>query len=158
MTSSASVRTAHTQDAEGIARVHVQAWRASHSGVVPDTILASQSEERRATWWRHIIENEASTRCAVAEHDGQIIGFASAGRTRDDDAPRELELFTILTIATMHGTGVGSALLDAVIGEEPASLWIAEDNLRAQAFYRKNGFEPDGSTRFEGIAELRMLR
>jgi GNAT superfamily N-acetyltransferase len=158
MTTSASVRTARPQDAEGIAHVHVHAWPESRSGVVPDTVLATRSEERRAFWWRHVIENEASTRCAVAEHDGEIIGFASAGRTRDDDAPRELELFTILTVASMYGTGIGSALLNAVIGEEPASLWIAEDNPRAYAFYRKNGFELDGSTRFEGVAEVRMVR
>jgi ribosomal protein S18 acetylase RimI-like enzyme len=58
----------------------------------------------------------------------------------------------------MYGTGVGQALLDTVLGEEPAIVWIAEQNERAQAFYRKNKFELDGATKFDGISEVRMLR
>ncbi|TAM69530.1 MAG: GNAT family N-acetyltransferase [Microbacteriaceae bacterium] len=158
MTSAAAVRTARPNDAEGIAHVHVQAWREAYAGVMSDKVLANLSEERRATWWRHVIENETATRCAVAEYDGNIIGFASAGPTRDDDATRDLELFTIYTLESMYGTGVGSALLEAVIGDAPATLWVAEDNPRAHAFYAKKGFEPDGATRFDGIAEVRMVR
>jgi hypothetical protein len=37
-------------------------------------------------------------------------------------------------------------------------VWIAEQNERAQAFYRKNKFELDGATKFDGISEVRMLR
>ncbi|PZE62480.1 GNAT family N-acetyltransferase [Curtobacterium sp. MCLR17_044] len=37
------------------------------------------------------------------------------------------------------------ALLDTVLADRPASLWVAADNLRAHAFYRRNGFTPDGA-------------
>ena len=158
MKSPATIRSARPDDADGVARVHVQGWRQTYAGLMPERVLANLSEERRAVWWRHVIENETTTRCAVAEKDGEIIGFASAGPARDDDAARELELFTIYTLSPMYGTGVGHALLSAVLGEEPAMLWVAEGNLRAQAFYRKNGFELDGSTKFDGISEVRMLR
>lgn len=29
------------------------------------------------------------------------------------------------------------------VADAPAFLWVAEDNARALAFYRRNGFEPD---------------
>ncbi len=38
------------------------------------------------------------------------------------------------------GTGLAQRLWDAVRPEEPCSLWVLEDNLRAQAFYRRQGF------------------
>lgn len=43
-----------------------------------------------------------------------------------------------------HGSGLGQALLDTAIGTEPAYLWIMAGNPRAEAFYRRNGFVPDG--------------
>lgn len=35
-------------------------------------------------------------------------------------------------------------LVDAALGNGPASLWTARDNERAVAFYRKKGFAPTG--------------
>lgn len=39
---------------------------------------------------------------------------------------------------------MGQALLDAAIGDAGAFLWVAADNPRAHAFYRRNGFAADG--------------
>jgi acetyltransferase (GNAT) family protein len=62
--------------------------------------------------------------------------------------------------AADHGTGVGAALLEAVVDpEEPAALWVADPNPRAQAFYRKHGFVADGAAQVEGgMREIRMVR
>jgi Predicted acyltransferase len=62
--------------------------------------------------------------------------------------------------AADHGTGAGRALLEAVIDPaEPAALWVADPNPRAQAFYRKHGFAADGTARSEdGVREIRMVR
>ena len=35
-------------------------------------------------------------------------------------------------------------LVDAGIGNEPASLWCATANPRARTFYERNGFRADG--------------
>jgi predicted GNAT family N-acyltransferase len=38
-------------------------------------------------------------------------------------------------------------------------LWVADPNPRAQAFYRKQGFVPDGTSKVEdGVREIRMVR
>jgi predicted GNAT family N-acyltransferase len=62
--------------------------------------------------------------------------------------------------AADHGTGAGSALLEAVVDpEESAALWVADPNPRAQAFYRKHGFVGDGTAQVEdGVREIRMVR
>lgn len=97
----------------------------------------------------------------VAELDGRIVGWANTSGGRDADAPRPLELEGLYTLDEVHGTGVGQALLDAAIGDRPAYLWALDRNPRAHAFYRRNGFAEDGTTKFDDrwqITEVRFVR
>lgn len=68
----------------------------------------------------------------------------------------------IYVLASEYGSGAAQALLDATLGDSPASLWVADPNPRAQAFYRRNGFLPDGertvAAKWENLAEIRMVR
>jgi len=53
-------------------------------------------------------------------------------------------------------------LLDAALGDQPALLWVAEQNPRAIAFYQRNGFSFDGQVLDDPtaplITDLRMVR
>jgi ribosomal protein S18 acetylase RimI-like enzyme len=92
--------------------------------------------------------------------DGEIVGLASAGPTRDDDAPTRWELYAINVLAAQQGTGVADQLIDAVVGHRPTTLWVVRDNARAHAFYRRHGFSDEGRTRFHestGDPEIRMI-
>lgn len=92
---------------------------------------------------------------------GETLGFASAGPTRDDDAPTEWELYSINVLAAHHGSGVASRLLAAALAQRPATLWVIRDNARAGAFYRSHGFRVEGATKTHegtGACEIRMLR
>ena len=75
---------------------------------------------------------------------------------------RERELSVLYVEAAWHGTGMAQALVESLIGEEPASLWVAEDNARAQRFYAKLGFAPDGARhvdpRWPALPDIRMVR
>ena len=53
----------------------------------------------------------------ATQPDGEIVGFASAGSTRDEDAPTEWELYAINAVAAHHGTGISDQLINAVIAE-----------------------------------------
>ena len=77
------------------------------------------------------------------------MGFSATGPGRDEDSPRQLELYRIYILASSHGPGAGQALLDATIGEGRVFLWVAEVNPRAQSFYRRNRFELDGARKVE---------
>ena len=92
--------------------------------------------------------------------DGEIVGFASAGPTRDQDVPTAWELYAINVLAAHHGTGLADQLFDAVIGQRPATLWVVSDNARAHAFYRRHGFSVEGGTKVHestGAPEIRMI-
>jgi GNAT superfamily N-acetyltransferase len=98
----------------------------------------------------------------VLEVDGELRGFASSGRAHDDDPPRDRALYTLYVLASEYGSGAGQALLEAVLGDAPAYLWVAAENPRATAFYERNGFVLDGVSkagpRSERLVELRMVR
>jgi ribosomal protein S18 acetylase RimI-like enzyme len=61
-----------------------------------------------------------------------------------------------------QGLGLGRKLLEAALGDGPASLWVAAQNERAIAFYRRFGFQPDGAedaiAEWENLKTIRMVR
>jgi len=53
-------------------------------------------------------------------------------------------------------------LIQTAVQDQPCFLWVAEDNPRAQAFYRRNRFQLDGTRDLtawmEGVPVVRMVR
>lgn len=93
--------------------------------------------------------------------EGEIVGFASAGPTRDQDAPTQWELYSINVPAAHQGSGVASQLIVAALAQRPATLWVIRGNARAGAFYRSHGFRVEGATKIHegtGASEIRMIR
>ena len=64
-------------------------------------------------------------------------------------------------IAALH-VATWQSQFDAVIPAGPAVLWVAKENPRAIAFYRRSGFAFDGAEQTDpgtpGIVEARMVR
>lgn len=140
-----SIRPARLEDAEDIATVHATSWRETYGRFVEDADASPwfAVEPRIGMWRTNLIDGGLETVVALA--DDRVIGFAAAQKTDDDDAVRPEELTMLYVLADAHGRGVGQGLLDAVLSDRPASLWVAADNPRAHAFYRRNGFHPDGA-------------
>ena len=139
------IRPAIPADAVAIATVHAQSWRETYGRFVddPDTNPWFDAERRVGMWRTSLEEQELNV--VVADADGSIVGFAATHLTPGADAARPEELQMLYVVESSHGSGAGQALLDAVLGDRPASLWVAADNPRAHAFYRRNGFQPDGA-------------
>jgi GNAT superfamily N-acetyltransferase len=138
------IRAGTAADAEAVARVQVESWRAAYSHVLPVDGLAALSIEARARMHRRFPP-------IVAEVDDEIVGFVSVGPARDDDA--EGELFAIYVHPEHWGSGVGRELIAAgeeqlrELGHLHAVLWVLEDNPRARRFYEAAGWSVDGAER-----------
>ncbi|WP_420368638.1 GNAT family N-acetyltransferase [Curtobacterium sp. L1-20] len=145
-----------------MARVHVASWRTTYRGLMPDAVLDDPgSTARREGFWDAALTDEryAANRIAVAEHAGEVVGIAMSGPAVDA-SPGTVQLYVLYLLDGHHGSGAGSALLDAVVGlGQDAVLWVADPNPRAQAFYRKHGFAFDGVEQVDGgVRERRMVR
>lgn len=148
-----------SSDATAVARVHLDTWRETYGALLPESFFDEAAFERlQQRWNRWLDAPRPSVTIRVAELEGRIVGFAMA--TRPDTGPAELHMIYLL--AVFHGSGLGQALLDAAVSDLPALLWMAADNPRALAFYRRNGFEPTGEHRldenFDNLAEIRLIR
>lgn len=95
---------------------------------------------------------------AVAEKGDTIIGIAMSGPIAEES--ETLHLYVLYVLRQWHGSGVGTDLLEAVLApDEAATLWVADPSPRAQAFYRKHRFEPDGIEKVEDdLKEIHMVR
>lgn len=163
------VRAAAFADADAIAEVHIQSWRETYTGLMPDRLMDADALAARRRMWSAILSRDPLPGAiAVAERNGHIVGFAFAGPADHPDAAkgfpaaRDLHLFSIYLLAVEHGAGTGHALLQAVLGDRPAQLWVASGNDLARAFYERHGFRADGTTAADpdivGLVEVRMVR
>jgi GNAT superfamily N-acetyltransferase len=163
MESGIRVRGAAVHDVPELARVHVASWRETYRGLMPDEVLDDHGfVDRRERFWTAALTDPRFERnqVAVAERGGAVIGVAMSGPPADSDADWDTQLYVLYSYASVHGLGAGADLLNAVIGPETsAALWVADPNPRAQAFYRKHGFWPDGASKVDdGVREIRMVR
>lgn len=119
---------------------------------MPDAVLDGLSEEAFAdNWRRRLTQMPRSTLVAVAADE--VVGFAAAGPSRDDDAVplKTGELYALYLHPAQWGTGTAHRLWRGMhqwlVVEEFAAvtLWVLEGNARARAFYERVGFrqEPD---------------
>lgn len=163
------IRLASASDAEGIARVHVDSWRETYSGAVPERFFDEHAfEARRDMWTRYLALPAPYGVLVIAERDARVVGFAfaaparGAAAERGHEPVRDLQLFSLYLLASEHGAGTGRRLLESAIGTRPAQLWVASRNTRARSFYERNGFHADGveaaDPDIEGLLEVRMVR
>lgn len=150
-----TIRQAEVADGPSIARVHVQTWQESYAQHFPADFLDGLADVIKVEIWESTIEDE-SIDVLVAEVDGEIVGWANASSVDVEDVPASRELLGLYVVQAQHGEGVAQALLDRILGTSSACLWVLENNPRAEAFYRRNGFRRDGSSTVRSFADQAM--
>ena len=138
------IRRALSSDAPGIARVHVESWRSTYVGIVPDDFLATLDVTERERVWRRLIADE-STVTYVAEHqiDG-IVGFVGGGPARADDMGYTGELYAIYLPEQHQRLGIGRRLVTKLCswllsqGLTSMYTWVLEEN-PSRHFYESLG-------------------
>jgi len=137
------VRTASVDDAPAIAEIYNQG--------IEDRAATFETERRCADnqqrWLRSIAGRYPAV---VAQIDGEIIGWASAGPYRERECYRGIGEFSMYVRRDWRGRGVGDLLVVALIREaERLGLWkllsrIFPFNDASRALCRKHGFREVG--------------
>lgn len=142
-----SVRPARSDEAQAIALVHDRCWRATYTGMLPDSVIAGSTLDRREALWAGLLSLPDESRCAyVAEApDGQIVGCSWGGPEESGDPYYRAELLGIYLIKDQRGRGLGRRLIEAVAanlqrqGHVALLLWALADNSSARRFYEALG-------------------
>lgn len=142
------LRVATPEDAPGIARVHVDSWLTTYTGLMPDSILANISLERRTQNMERFLRNQPEDAITfLVEEDGGIVGFAQCGPNRDLEIDRDYagELYGIYLLQAWQGKSLGKQLVGAGArfllshGLESMIVWALASNLPAGGFYQALG-------------------
>ncbi|MFT4082762.1 MAG: GNAT family N-acetyltransferase [Nocardioides sp.] len=154
---------ASVDDAEALTDLHLDVWDEAYGHLMPNEILRDRRKDRseRIERWRADIPSpESLTLLARDRATDRLIGFVSRGHGRDDshDLPA-VEVWALYVRAEFYGHGVGHAMLTEALGTSDAYLWVLDGNSRAVAFYERQGFRFDGSSKTETVGiERRMVR
>ncbi len=137
------IRVAEATDAAAIAKVHIDSWRATYKGIVPDEHLANLSNERGQQRWQNAIA--ANTEFIyVAEDDGKVVGFACGGPERSGDPIYKGEIYEIYLLPEYQHCGIGRRLTAAIVerliqaGMTSMLIWVLAKN-PSRAFYEALG-------------------
>ena len=136
------IRVATRADIPGLARVHVQSWLETYSGLVPQEILDAITLESRVLQWERTFDQPYGI--FVALEDDVVVGFASCGAAQDF-LQADGELYTLYLLNAFQHRGLGRALWNAVLefGQarnwESMVVWVLESNILAQGFYKHSG-------------------
>jgi L-amino acid N-acyltransferase YncA len=137
------IRVATVQDAGAIARVHVESWRTTYAGIVPEAYLASLDVGQREASWREWLGLDVDV--FVAEVDGEVVGFVGGGAVREPVGGFDAELFAIYLLRETQGRGIGIALLRRLAGSLKERgfgsmvAWVLEDNSSGEFYSRSGG-------------------
>ncbi len=137
------LRRARLDDAEAIGRVHVETWRVTYAGMLPDDMLLKMSEDRQARMWQRLLgEGETSIVAEVAQ--AGIVGFGSFGPNRSGRDGFTGEVYTLYVAPDFQNCGIGRGMLRAMFGtlaregHDSALIWVLAEN-PSRFFYEAMG-------------------
>ena len=153
------VRDATQADANAIAYVVVQSWRAAYRGLLPDDVLAGLSISDREQFWSDALTTRPPhTRVVVATIADAVVGFAATGPplvAADRADPTLGDLYALYLVPDVWRRGIGTQLHAAALdrlrscGFTRAGLWVLDTNERALRFYSRHGWTDTGRSQLD---------
>jgi L-amino acid N-acyltransferase YncA len=141
-----AIRAALPSDAPAVGRVHVESWRETYRGVLPERLLDSLSVVVRAAMWQGALEREPPVLLFVAQRPGgNLVGFAGGGPCRATSLPHDAEVYAIYVVRAAQQRGCGRRLMAALAaalrarGFRSVCLWVLQENATARRFYERLG-------------------
>jgi ribosomal protein S18 acetylase RimI-like enzyme len=142
------IREAQIGDAKGITFVHIESWKTSYKGVVPDSLIdgLDKTFARREKFWSEVLESKMNEHILfVAEDDEKIVGFANGGKIKENIEGYDSELYAIYLLQSSQGKGIGRKLTELCAkklheqGYQSMLLWVLEANKDSRSFYEHIG-------------------
>ncbi len=145
MTSRLIVRRARAEDSLAIARVHVETWRSTYAGLLPDAYLTGMAQGDSAIEWaRRLSFAKEQGATLVAAQSDDVVGFVSCGARAGGEEPYQGEVYALYVAEDWQNRGIGRALLagafEALLksGQGSALVWVLSQN-PARFFYEALG-------------------
>lgn len=143
-TSIVKIRTAKPQDAERIAWVHLESWKTTYPGIIPQAYIDGLKVENGIRNWQERLAQDGGPMVFVAEDTAGIFGFAAGGAMVHPVEGFDGELGAIYLLASHQKRGAGAALVRHVAGAlrerrfQSMVVWVLKEN-PSRGFYERMG-------------------
>lgn len=133
-------------DKKCIAKVHVDTWRTTYKGIIPDDFLANLSYEHFTAIWEENLKREDNFIIVVENEEGEIVGFADSCKKESNTVENAINLTSIYLLKPYQGRDLGKMLLKEVFtyyknqGYNKVFVEVLEDN-KTRYFYEYYGAE-----------------
>ncbi|WP_149427189.1 MULTISPECIES: GNAT family N-acetyltransferase [Exiguobacterium] len=140
------IRLATSKDMMAVAKIYVDTWRTTYTGLVPDVYLEQLTVQRAEQKWIQFLNDfsQDTFLYVVLNEKGIIIGFAAA-QIHANAGVRKGELSALYILPEAHGLGIGKKLMETVsvhfLKAEVSSMmvWVMKKNEPGRAFYKRLG-------------------
>ena len=133
-------------DAPAIARVRIDSWRTTYRGIIPDAYLDAHAGRREHRRCGSACSPQApnTTSVFVAEHDGEVVGFAAGNMLPEPRYGLDAELSAVYLRREFQRAGIGRRLVrgrratrSARTARPALIVWVIAGNKAARAFYER---------------------
>lgn len=143
------IRKAESSDLLKIARVHVDCWRTTYKGIVPNEILDRMSYEKSAEKWSGFFSGaaEGAARIFLLDHKSDTVGFCAGGQIRKSSKRTEGYFGEIKAVYILDGhqrKGYGTEFVRTIeeifikYGIFSYIIWVLKES-SSKEFYKKLG-------------------
>lgn len=148
MIAGVEIRTYRDADVPQIGAVHAASRHAAYAELVaPEALARVTPQTQAAAWSQRLTTGRYPWSMLVAEHpeECRVAGFVLGSGSGPVATLRAIHV-----LPELHGSGAGQLLHNRIVAEFrawnclTAQLWVLDGNARAEAFYRRNGWAPDG--------------
>jgi ribosomal protein S18 acetylase RimI-like enzyme len=156
-------RVATQEDAAEIANVHINSWRESYAGLMPQEFLDDRPlyfRNRFRLWKKVTVDPTNRTYVAECPLNG-VIGFINGSAARDKEYAEYAEVYCIYLLKKYQRKNIGSELLKMYFEEmknkgfKKVYLWVLKDN-PSIIFYEISGGKHNGHVKEAEIAGVKM--
>jgi 3-deoxy-manno-octulosonate cytidylyltransferase (CMP-KDO synthetase) len=141
---SITIRNAVSGDVPQIAKVHVESWQRSFTGIAPAEFLQNMSVEKRQTVFEKRLE-ENGYRMLVADDERHgVVGFIDFGKPDFDNFGYEARIYSFYFLPEFQRRGLGTRLFKACVKKVADDGYesVCLDTLKSspyRGFYDKQG-------------------
>lgn len=139
-----AISPAGPADAADLARVHVQSWRETYRGLLPQEGLERMTVASHARRFRaDLMRARKGHVTLLAENAAGLAGYSSGALLTGEARAADAEVFTLYVLRSAQGAGVGRALFSSaarVLKAEGAGslmVFVLTRNLPARRFYER---------------------
>jgi GNAT superfamily N-acetyltransferase len=138
------IRQARPEDAHRIAWVHLESWKTTYPGIIPQAYIDGLKVEDGEARWKDRLTQDDGPIVLVAEDEAGIFGFAAGGAIMHPVDGFDGELGAVYLLASHQKRGAGAALVRRIAsalenrGFRNMVVWVLQLN-PARGFYERMG-------------------